>query len=238
MKWMGIWNVLQQFNEVTVVVRIFLAMLLGGAIGSEREKSKRPAGFRTHILVCVGACMTSLIGMFVFYTLGETDPMRISAQVISGIGFLGVGTILVKERDHITGLTTAAGLWTTAAIGISCGYGFYIAAVLGTLVVTMTSAILFKLESGSRKKDRICALYLEVAGAECLNEYTDWLIKELQAKSVVVVPPRSALSGNVGVEIILNFLEMEDMEPVLNKIRAKEQIVFAMESSKQEAQRV
>ena len=117
---MDLIEMLNQYNTISVVVRIFLAMILGGCIGLEREKSKRPAGFRTHILVCVGSCMTALIGLFVFYEMGDvSDPLRISAQVISGIGFLGVGTILVKEHDHITGLTTAAGLWTTAAIGIA-----------------------------------------------------------------------------------------------------------------------
>ena len=100
MKWFMILN---EFNEISILARIFLAMILGGLIGLEREKSKRPAGFRTHILVCVGACMTALIGFFVWNeTGGNNDPMRISAQVISGIGFLGVGTILVKEHDHIT----------------------------------------------------------------------------------------------------------------------------------------
>ena len=147
MDWNFVYKMMNQFSDISAVLRIFLAMFLGGLIGLEREKSKRPAGFRTHILVCVGACMTALIGLCVWYEMGDvTDPARISAQVISGIGFLGVGTILVKEHDHITGLTTAAGLWTTAAIGIACGYGFYSAAIVGTLVVTVTSAILFKLE--------------------------------------------------------------------------------------------
>ena len=164
MNWLTLVNILKDFNIVSVIIRIFLAMLLGGFIGMEREKSRRPAGFRTHILVCVGASMTSLIGLFVWYEMGDiTDPMRISAQVISGIGFLGVGTILVKEHDHITGLTTAAGLWTTAAIGIACGYGFYIAAFVGTLVVAITSAILFKLEKGTRRKNCVSSIYLEIS---------------------------------------------------------------------------
>ena len=125
MKW---FEYVKDYNEISIIIRIFLAMILGGCIGIEREKSKRPAGFRTHILVCVGSCMTALIGLFVWHEMGNmSDPLRISAQVISGIGFLGVGTILVKEHDHITGLTTAAGLWTTASIGIACGFGFYMA---------------------------------------------------------------------------------------------------------------
>lgn len=226
---------LNEFNIISVIVRIFLAMLLGGCIGMEREKSKRPAGFRTHILVCVGSCMTALIGLFVWHDMGNmSDPLRISAQVISGIGFLGVGTILVKEHDHITGLTTAAGLWTTAAIGIACGFGFYEGAFIGTLVVAVTAAILFKFEARGRKKNRRIAVYVEVGGTELLNEYIDWLMLECKAKNVLVVAPRTAVYGNVGLEIILSYVGNEDMKAVLQRLRAREGVLFAMESVKRE----
>ena len=238
MDWFILSKLLNQFNEISVIIRILLAMLLGGLIGIEREKSRRPAGFRTHILVCVGACLTSLIGVFVWHQMGDvTDPMRISAQVISGIGFLGVGTILVKEHDHITGLTTAAGLWTTAAIGIACGYGFYSAAFVGTLVVTITSAILFKLEKGTRRKNCIRSIYLEIAGTEYVNEYTDWFSEELKAKNVLIVAPRSAIKHNVGVEVIFAFSDTNDMKLVLENIRSKEKVVFAIESIGKDTQR-
>ena len=229
---------LNDFNLLSVIIRILLAMVLGGIIGIEREKSKRPAGFRTHILVCVGASMTALIGLFVWYEVGDiADPMRISAQVISGIGFLGVGTILVKEHDHITGLTTAAGLWTTAAIGIACGYGFYSAAFVGTLVVTITSAILFKLEKGTRKKNCVRSIYLEIAGAEYVNEYTDWFLQELEVKNVLIVAPRSAIKHNVGIEVILGFADQDSIKGILEKIRSKEKVVFAIESIRKDTQR-
>lgn len=232
MDWYGM---LTEFNDVSVVVRIFLAMLLGGGIGMEREKSKRPAGFRTHILVCVGSCMTALIGLFAWQQFGNmSDPLRISAQVVSGIGFLGVGTILVKEHDHITGLTTAAGLWTTAAIGIACGFGFYLGAVLGALVVALTSAILFKLEARGRKKNKKLTLYAEVEGIEGLNEYIDWLTDGLQARSVLVVPPRSARESSVGLEIVLPLVGHEDVSAVLKEVRGKEGVLFAMESMKRD----
>lgn len=238
MDWIFLLKLLNQFNEISVMVRIFLAMLLGGLIGIEREKSKRPAGFRTHILVCVGACMTSLIGMFVWQKLGAvTDPVRISAQVISGIGFLGVGTILVKEHDHITGLTTAAGLWTTAAIGVACGYGFYSAAFIGTFVVTVTSAILFKLEKGTRKKNSVRSIYLEIAGTGAVNEYTDWFWQELKAKNILITAPRSAIKHHVGVEVILSVTEEEGVKTALEQIRAKEKVAFAIESVRKNAQR-
>ena len=231
MYWEILRKELMQFNEMSVIVRMLLAMFLGGLIGSEREKSKRPAGFRTHILVCVGSCMTALVGLLVWKEMGEvTDPVRISAQVISGIGFLGVGTILVKEHDHITGLTTAAGLWTTATIGIACGYGFYLVAVTGAFVVAITSAILFKLESRSRKRSCVRSIYLEVDGTEVMNEYTDWFLKELKAKNILISPPRSALEGKIGVEVILAFSEPEEVAGILEKIREKEKVIFAIEN--------
>ena len=231
-------SIFEQFNIISAIARIFLAMLLGGLIGMEREKSRRPAGFRTHILVCVGACLTALIGMYVWYEMGDvTDPMRISAQVISGIGFLGVGTILVKEHDHITGLTTAAGLWTTAAIGIACGYGFYSAAFVGTLVVAITSAILFKLEKGTRRKNCVRSIYLEIVGTESVNEYNDWFWDELNAKNVLITAPRSAIKHNVGVEVILSVNDEEEVTAVLQKIREKEEVAFAIESIRKNTQR-
>ena len=238
MSWFTFLELLEEFNTVSVIVRIFLTMLLGGMIGLERERSRRPAGFRTHILVCVGACMTALIGLFVWYEMGNvTDPVRISAQVISGIGFLGVGTILVKEHDHITGLTTAAGLWTTAAIGIACGYGFYIAAFVGTLVVAITSAILFKLEKGTRRKNCVRSVYLEISGTEFVNEYTDWIWEELKAKNIVITAPRSNIKHHVGIEVFWAFNDEEEVKAVLDKIRDKEKVAFAIESIRKNTQR-
>jgi len=236
MKWI---DILCEFNEISIIARIVLAMILGGCIGLEREKNKRAAGFRTHILVCVGACMTALIGLFIWNeTGGSSDPMRISAQVISGIGFLGVGTILVKEHDHITGLTTAAGLWATAAIGIACGCGFYIGAFVGTLVVAVTEAVLFKLEARGRRKNRKMILYVELTCSEILNEYIDWFYEMLHAKSVNVGMPRTATKGNVGVEVSLPPVAAEEMKKLLEEIRAKENVLFAMEIAKNEKRSV
>lgn len=180
--------------------------------------------------------MTALIGLFVWNETGSmADPLRISAQVISGIGFLGVGTILVKEHDHITGLTTAAGLWATAAIGIACGYGFYTVALMGTLVVAVTAAILFKFEARGRKKNRKRTIYMEVQGTSLLNEYIDWLTQERKAINIKVVAPRTAIGGNVGLEIVLPLAGNEDIKEVLELLRGKEGVLFAMESIKREA---
>ena len=175
--------------------------------------------------------MTALIGLYVWHEMGNmSDPLRISAQVISGIGFLGVGTILVKEHDHITGLTTAAGLWTTASIGIACGFGFYVGALIGTFVVAVTSAILFKFEKRGRKKNRRVNLYLEIQGTALLNEEIDLLVQEFKAKNVLVVPPRTAVRGNVGLEVSLPYVRNEDTKAVLQALRKQEGVLFAMET--------
>lgn len=134
---MGKWyQYLQELNHISVCVRIFLAVLCGGIIGMERGVKGRAAGFRTHILVCVGAALTMMTGQYIIiYVSAASDPARLGAQVISGIGFLGVGTIITTKTHRVRGLTTAAGLWTSACLGTAIGIGFYEAAVIGTIVV-------------------------------------------------------------------------------------------------------
>jgi len=125
-----------EIGELDIVLRLMLAAILGGLIGLERESLERPAGLRTHILVCVGSCLIMLVSMFAFNTGfdGPKDPGRIAAQVISGIGFLGAGTI-IREGVNVRGLTTAASLWVVAGIGLAVGGGMFFAAALTTAIV-------------------------------------------------------------------------------------------------------
>ncbi len=132
----------------TILVRVLLAFVLSGAVGLERETRNHTAGFRTHILVCVGSTLVMLVSLYMFELYkGQVslDPARLGAQVISGIGFLGAGTIL-KEGASIRGLTTAAGLWAVACIGLAVGVGFYEGAVAVTVTVVLTLTIMDKLE--------------------------------------------------------------------------------------------
>lgn len=131
---------LQEPNIITLLVRTFMAIVCAGIIGYDRDTHGAPAGFRTHILVCLGAMIAMSTGQYaaLYYT---TDIQRIGAQVVSGIGFLGAGSIIVNKR-HITGLTTAAGLWASACIGLAIGIGFYEGAIVGTAAVYFTESIL------------------------------------------------------------------------------------------------
>lgn len=135
-------------SEYDMILRLSLACFLGGLIGLERESLNRPAGLRTYTLVCMGSALAMMVSLEMYYEYHATvnaDPGRIAAQVISGIGFLGAGTIM-REGANIQGLTTAAGLWVVACVGLAVGAGMYLAAVVTTALILMVLVYFFKLE--------------------------------------------------------------------------------------------
>ena len=126
----------------TVLFRLLLTCLCGAAIGFERSYKNRPAGFRTHILVCLGASTASMTGIYLYLNLGlPTDISRLGAQVVSGLGFIGAGTIIVTRNRTVKGLTTAAGLWASGIIGLSLGAGFYEGGIFATVLVLLTETL-------------------------------------------------------------------------------------------------
>jgi putative Mg2+ transporter-C (MgtC) family protein len=138
---------LREFNLVSILIRLLLAMFFGGFIGFERETKRRPAGFRTHILICVGSALTTLTSQYLYLELNMyTDLARLGAQVIAGMGFIGAGTIIITKRKDVKGLTTAAGLWTTAIIGLCLGAGYYEGGIAGTFAVLFVEFLLAKFE--------------------------------------------------------------------------------------------
>src|SRR5882672_3243980 len=127
-----IYKIIVMISTKEIVIRLLIAAALGALVGLERERKDWAAGLRTHMIVCVGSCLVILVSAFGFEDiLGtphvELDPSRIAAQVVSGIGFLGAGTILFLRQEVVRGLTTAAGLWTVAAVGLATGSGMYVA---------------------------------------------------------------------------------------------------------------
>ena len=126
-----------EFNDTTALIRLAMAVLASGILGMERTRKLRPAGMRTYMLVCIGSCSTMLAGLYLFEVLGPGfDPARMAAQVISGIGFIGAGTIMVTPHQKVRGLTTAAGLWGVACLGINIGVGNYVIS-LGVFVAML-----------------------------------------------------------------------------------------------------
>ena len=202
---MEIINWLREFNIWTALIRLVLAFILAGAVGFEREKKGHAAGLRTHILVCMGAALTTLTGIFCAETLGlGSDPMRIGAQVISGIGFIGAGTIMVTRGTHVRGLTTAAGLWSTAAIGLALGAGFYEGAVVCTLFISIVISRLKGLDRILNKRKKYMDVYVEICGTCNVNPILDKLSElGLGISETDITVPKSGKNENVGVSFVL-----------------------------------
>lgn len=155
--------VLREITLLSVAVRIAAALIVGGILGLERERKNRAAGLRTYMLVCVGACLIMLTNQYIYQTTGSGDPMRLGAQVVSGIGFLGAGTIIVTKRNQIKGLTTAAGLWSSAAVGLSLGVGFYEAALAAGAAIYFVMTVLRHWDVRMHKRSKYMDLYMEVS---------------------------------------------------------------------------
>lgn len=144
-------------SDTDTAVRLILSIILGGLVGYERQASNKAAGLRTHVLVCMGSCLIMILSMNVYRTvegLTNADPARLAAQVISGIGFLGAGTIM-KEGPLVTGLTTAASIWVVSAIGLAVGFGYYMGAVLATLLAVGTLTILYHFEQRLKARSKV-----------------------------------------------------------------------------------
>ena len=214
-------------------IRIFLALIVGGIIGMERGRQGRAAGMRTHILVCLGATLTSMTGMYAYEILGVgNDPLRIAAQVISGIGFLGVGTILIKGRFQITGLTTAAGIWCAATIGIALGIGYYEGALVTFIASVSAVTVMHRLEYSITRRHTRFGMYVEITSAQKVRGIIDYITEHYRSTDVQVTPPRSGTVGSVGIEVNIHPSAKTPFTPtgVAKDLEALEDVVFALES--------
>ncbi|MBQ2704339.1 MAG: MgtC/SapB family protein [Clostridia bacterium] len=205
---------------ISVGFRSLVAVIIGCLIGSERARHGRAAGMRTHIIVCLGAALTSMISLYVSEIMGNGgDVLRISAQVISGIGFLGAGMIILKSNNVITGLTTAAGVWTTSVIGIAVGYGFYEGALVVTVLFLVAIVLFAKLE---RRKKAAEIIYIEIDDMYLANQIVAQVKETLAVDfSHRMMAPKSNKEGNLGINIIinrrlnLNILSLKEIEHVV-----------------------
>lgn len=141
------------FIELDSIIKILLAVIVGGIIGVERESINRPAGFRTHILVCVASALIMDVNIKLIVGYVNADPVRMGAQVISGMGFLGAGTI-IKEGVTVKGLTTAAGLWSVACLGLVIGAGYYLLALFAVVIMWITLKVFSRFETRINKSKR------------------------------------------------------------------------------------
>ena len=225
---------LREPNTVSVIVRVLLAAFAGGVVGFERGLHGRAAGLRTHMLVCLGAALTALIGTVLsakMLAMGlSTDIQRTGAQVMSGIGFLGAGTILVKKgNSRISGLTTAAGLWATAAIGLAIGYGLYEMALATVFVVVISFTLMSKLEFFINRKRQRVFVYLELDSVGAIQNMAEKIKKEFSGVELQVTPARSGVASHVGLEALIRIPPKVSAEEKIRSMNKLEHVVFALQ---------
>ena len=200
---------LRGFNEISITLRFVLAVICGGIIGLEREHKHRPAGFRTHILVCMGAASVMMTSQYLISLTNSgaasfvCDPARLGAQVIAGIGFIGAGTIMVTKRRQVKGLTTAAGLWDSAIIGLAIGVGYYEAAAYATFLILMIEIVLSKLDWFLISNVRTINVYVEYSNPDNLTD----IIAKLKEKGVRILDieiTKNKLESDVHISAILS----------------------------------
>ena len=195
---------LRQFNMASVLLRLTLAVVCGGLIGVNREHKRRPAGFRTYMMVCMGAALSMILGQYEDTMLHTLLSGAFGAQVINGIGFLGTGTILITEQREVKGLTTAAGLWATACMGLAIGAGFYEGVFLSFVCIFLSIKVLPFVELFLLSRSRNMNLYVELTSLERLKDFIT-LTKAIGIQIFdVELDRKRAAGGGVGVVLYLH----------------------------------
>lgn len=168
---------LRQINIISILLRYALAVVCGAIIGIERGKNHHAAGLRTHIIICLASATAMMTNQYIFTFLApNSDPARLGAQVISGIGFIGVGTIMATGKYQITGITTASGLWASACMGLAIGAGFYECALILCAVLYIVLSVMNKVDEHYFKSIEVIGIYIEYNSQVPLSDIINVLV--------------------------------------------------------------
>lgn len=203
----------------TIVFRMLLAVICSGIVGIEREKKNRPAGFRTYMLVCLGACITMLLGQYEYQVMTwktAPDVSRIGAQVINGIGFLGAGTVIVTNQQAVEGLTTAAGLWASACMGLAIGSGYYLCALFGFALIIVCFELFPGLDKYLLNRSKTMHVYLEFDElAHISHILTDIKQLDIQIRDVDIINKKEVISNRPAATFSLRLLKKQNHEQII-----------------------
>lgn len=227
---LGFFDFMREMTFPSIAARLVLAVLCGGVIGIEREYKRRPAGFRTHILICLGAAMTTLTSLYLYLVEGlYTDVARLGAQVIAGVGFIGAGTIIVTRRRRVKGLTTAAGLWTSAIVGLAIGAGYVECALFATLLILVAERVLIRLEYRVVSDARELNLYIEYRGADSIETIIQ-LLRDRKIRTTGLEITRSESEDRRYCAVLsLQLRRGSHKDELLNALAGQEQVLSVEE---------
>ncbi|NLK27745.1 MAG: MgtC/SapB family protein [Clostridiales bacterium] len=223
-------NDIMSINDTSIILRLLLSIVLGGVIGFERGRSGRPAGFRTHILVCLGSSLAMMTNQFIIQEYGTGDPTRIAAQVVSGIGFLGAGTIIVTGRHQVKGLTTAAGLWATACMGLAIGIGFYKAAIISCVLIFFVTVVLHRLDNTMLSKSKVMDLYIEFNNSTSITSVADAIKSQMiHIDSIEILKPTYGNKSAIAAIMTIHLKQKRVRLDVVTKINEIDGVEFVEE---------
>ena len=218
---------LRELNLLSICLRIILSLIIGGILGLERGRKNRPAGFRTYILVCLGSTIVMMTNQYVYQVFGASDPTRMGAQVISGIGFLGAGTIMVTGRQQIKGITTAAGMWSAACCGLAIGIGFYEGAIAGGIIVFLIMEFLEKMDGVIRRHSNIMDVYLEFDGKKMFSTFLSSARENgFDVSNIQISKNKHVKTGELSVVLTLESQMKRTQEEMLSVIGSIEGVSF------------
>lgn len=224
-----IMNEPRQLTLLSVIIRVMVAIILGGIIGLERGMKNRPAGLRTYMLVCLGACIVMITNQYIYQIFGSGDPVRMGAQVISGIGFLGAGTIMVTPHSQIKGLTTAAGLWASACVGLAVGIGFIEAAVIGAAGIILILTVLHILDKLMREHAKVVELYVELDSRATIGDFIKYARENnIEARDIQMEHRYSSLVQTSSFIVELSSGKRGRHESILQTMQQMEGIVYML----------
>ena len=179
----------------SIILRIVVAIVFGGIIGFERGIKNRPAGMRTYMLVALGSAIVMMTNQYANQAYDAGDIVRMGAQVVSGIGFLGAGTIIVTHRNQIKGLTTAAGLWSAACMGLAVGLGLYELALVGGFMIFVVLTLLHNLDNRMRRRTRMVEIYVELCPEYSIGDFISYAHEKGIATSALQIEHDNVISG-------------------------------------------
>lgn len=215
---------MRELNFVSTAFRLFLAMVLGGIIGIDRGLKRRVAGVKTHTIVCMGATLVMMTGQFIQVYVngsGVGDTARLGAQVISGVGFLGAGTIMVTGQRHVSGLTTAASLWTSSCIGLAIGIGFYSGAILTTGFILIVFRYFRAIDAYVEEHSNVYEVYLEFDSQDSMSNGIKKLREQMVKVNNVIIIKKKTKTQNVVIQASLEaerWLSRSDIMLAVNSL--------------------
>jgi putative Mg2+ transporter-C (MgtC) family protein len=222
---------ISELNSLSITIRLLMAVICGGLIGIERGRKGQAAGARTHMLVCIGSALVMMTNIFVVNEYSpNSDPTRIGAQVVSGIGFLGAGTILITSKNQVRGLTTAAGLWASACMGLAIGVGFYELAIIGNVFIFIVISALNNLDRKIYGESRRVEMYIEFEDSHVLKRLIVYTKENnLELVDIQVIKNKAIDNIRTGAIFTLRSKEKRDHAAILADLSEIKGLLFIEE---------